>query len=249
MNKEKIEYKLYEEDLNLEELLKLKKNMEQYDFSNSDMEYVDDLIKEQIDLISDINTIRKLKEKYEQYNYDLTFFDKAIYMSNLLKTKAIENMTKEELEYIYEKEELDILSLLRLYTSMKQYDFDEFDIGCVRDEIKEKIEDLLETDKSISKLKQIKHKSLLYKCDTELIDKYLAMDKKNKKENKRMFKKAAILGLVSGLIDNASSSNEESSSNMDLMTWEEDLVNKQEYEPYHFEEEEMDEDDFYYEDD
>ena len=64
--------------------------MEQYDFSNSDMEYVDDLIKEQIDLISDINTIRKLKEKYEQYNYDLTFFDKAIYMSNLLKTKAIE---------------------------------------------------------------------------------------------------------------------------------------------------------------
>ena len=33
------------------------------------------------------------------------------------------------------------------------------------------------------------------------------------------------------------------------MSWEEDLVKKGEYEPYNFEEEEMEEDDFYYEDD
>ena len=33
------------------------------------------------------------------------------------------------------------------------------------------------------------------------------------------------------------------------MPWEQELVDKGEYEPYHFEEEEMEEDDFYYEDD
>lgn len=34
-----------------------------------------------------------------------------------------------------------------------------------------------------------------------------------------------------------------------LMSWEQDLVNKGEYEPYNFEEENMEEDDYYYEDD
>ena len=33
------------------------------------------------------------------------------------------------------------------------------------------------------------------------------------------------------------------------MGWEQDLVDKGEYEPYNFEEENMDEEDFYYEDD
>ena len=33
------------------------------------------------------------------------------------------------------------------------------------------------------------------------------------------------------------------------MSWEQDLVNKGEYEPYNFEEENMEEDDYYYEDD
>ena len=55
--------------------------------------------------------------------------------------------------------------------------------------------------------------------DTSIIDKVIE-DKKRRNQN----------------IDNG------------LMSWEEDLVKKCEYEPFHFEEENMEEDDYYYED-
>jgi hypothetical protein len=44
-------------------------------------------------------------------------------------------------------------------------------------------------------------------------------------------------------------SNDEEKDTDSLMDWEKDLVDKGEYEPYNFEEEEMDEEDYYSEDD
>ena len=68
---------------------------------------------------------------------------------------------------------------------------------------------------------------------------------------RKRYRRAAFFGLLSGLFEGLSDSSSNSSSNDTdyLMPWEQDLVDKGEYEPYHFEEEEMEEDDFYYEDD
>ena len=53
-----------------------------------------------------------------------------------------------------------------------------------------------------------------------------------------------FFGLLSGIFEGLSDSGSKSSSNDTdyLMPWEQDLVDKGEYEPYHFEEEEMEED-------
>ena len=105
--------------------------------------------------------------------------------------------------------------------------------------------------------------------DTEIMDKAIAERKRRdeaiRREQERQqrlqeaeerkwrkrYRRAAFFGLLSGIFDGLSSSNSNSSSSDTdyLMPWEQDLVDKGEYEPYHFEEEEMEEDDFYYEDD
>lgn len=65
-----------------------------------------------------------------------------------------------------------------------------------------------------------------------------------KKENEKKIKKTLFFGFLYKLFNNSKSKNDTT-----LMSWEEDLVKKCEYEPFHFEEENMEEDDFYYEDD
>ena len=65
---------------------------------------------------------------------------------------------------------------------------------------------------------------------------------------RRRLRGAAFFGLLGGLFSSDSSSKNKYDDNA-LMDWEEDLVNRGEYEPYNFEEENMEEEDFYYEDD
>ena len=67
---------------------------------------------------------------------------------------------------------------------------------------------------------------------------------KVKKENEKKIKKTLFFGFLYKLFNNSKSKNDTT-----LMSWEEVLVKKGEYEPYHFEEENMEEDDYYYEDD
>ena len=67
---------------------------------------------------------------------------------------------------------------------------------------------------------------------------------KAKKENEKKIKKTLFFGFLYKLFNNSKSKNDTT-----LMSWEEDLVKKGEYEPFHFEEENMEEDDYYYEDD
>jgi hypothetical protein len=118
-------------------------------------------------------------------------------------------------------------------------------------------------------LEAVRQQDIANGDDTEIMDKAIAERKRRdeviRKEQERQqrlqeaeerkwrkrYRRAAFFGLLSGLFDGLSSSNSSNnSSDTDyLMPWEEDLVEKGEYEPYHFEEEEMEEDDFYYEDD
>ena len=61
-------------------------------------------------------------------------------------------------------------------------------------------------------------------------------------------KKSFLIQLLSSLFseENNNSKNSNSSS---LMPWEKELVDKNVYEPYHFEEEDLEDDDYYSEDD
>lgn len=70
------------------------------------------------------------------------------------------------------------------------------------------------------------------------------IQKENKNHNKKghPFLKTVILSM-------GTKPNKKKTKDKSLMSWEPDLVDKKEYEPYHFEEENMEEDDFYYEDD
>ena len=52
-----------------------------------------------------------------------------------------------------------------------------------------------------------------------------------------------------GFFDSDNEELEERMNNSDLEDWQKDLVRKGEYDPENFEEEELDEDDYYYEDD
>ena len=236
--KENIENLLYNGDLNLDELIGLKEDMKEYEFKDSDMEYVDELILEQIDLIEDLNEIIKLKDRYKSNS---NLFDKVINKRNILNIKAIEDMNKEELEYILYDCELSVVDLLRLFTCMKKYDFNDFANETVKDYLKESIE-----DKELDELKEIRKEALKYNADTKLLDDYIkaALSKKYKRNKKSGVSLSKAL-LMSFLLSDTKGANH---SDSELMPWEEDAVKDGGYEPFNFEEENLEEDDFYYDD-
>lgn len=115
-------------------------------------------------------------------------------------------------------------------------------------------------------LEEVRRQDIANGDDTEIIDKAIAK-RKRKNEIIRMeqekqrkiqeaeerkwrkrYRRAAFFGLLYGLFDGINSAKKSSSNTDYLMPWEQDLVNKGEYEPYNFEEEELEEDDYYYDD-
>jgi uncharacterized Zn finger protein len=101
----------------------------------------------------------------------------------------------------------------------------------------------------ISILKKARQDNIKNGKSTEIIDKAIRQrqrrDAQNKKSRKS-YKKASFFGLLSRLFFESCSSSSKARSNTDyLMPWEQKLVDKGEYEPYQFEEEELEEDDYY----
>ena len=108
----------------------------------------------------------------------------------------------------------------------------------------------------LSDLIEVKNELLKENKDTSIIDKAIKERKRRdeilkkeqkqiqeKEKNKRkMFRKATIISLLTGLTSN-------NNLNNDLMSWEEDAIKNNEYEPFNFEEEELEEDDYYFDDD
>lgn len=96
--------------------------------------------------------------------------------------------------------------------------------------------------------------------DTSVIDKAIKKRKRRgeaiKKNNERrvnqerrmskMKRRALIWGLIDGLSSSIKSNN---TVENDLMSWEEDAVKNDGYKSHNFEEEELEEDDYYFEDD
>lgn len=106
-----------------------------------------------------------------------------------------------------------------------------------------------------SQLKYLKKKFEENNDDTEIIDKALKerirrdkiaeeIKRKEEKAKRKQMRRAIFWGIVSGLSSNQINKNDYS----DLMPWEQDEINNKNYETFNFEEEEMEEDDFYYED-
>ena len=240
MNKEELENMLYNEELDLERLLELKDKMKSFDFSDSDFEYVDELILEKIDLIDSVEEIKELKNKY--INYDNSLFDKIINRRELLKNKEIEEMSREELEYIYENEELNLVDLFRLYTRMKKNNFKKEDLNYVIELIKDEIEAIEYKDYHdlLDKLDNIKIDCLKYKCDVSILNKYIDYVKKKTKSGISIGK--ILFWSAIGAIGN------NKTNDSSLMTWEEDAIKNNGYESFNFEEEELEEDDYYSDD-
>ena len=235
LSKEKLEDLLYNGDLELDELIELKKNMNNFDFNESEKEYINEQILDKIDIIDDVNEIIKLKEKYKS-NSDL--FDKIINQRNLINIKEIEDMNKEELEILLYDGDLNAVELLRLYSCMKKYEFDNFDYGTIIDYLREAIE-----GKDINELAKIKKEAKKYKCDTSIIDKYAKyiLSKKYDKRGKIKVGKVLFWSLIAGMIS------EGKQIDNTLMPWEKEAMNDG-YEPFNFEEELLEEDDYYFED-
>ncbi len=240
MNKEELENMLYNEELDLERLLELKDKMKSFDFSDSDFEYVDELIHEKIDLINNVEEIKGLKNKYS--NYDTSLFDKIINRRELLKNKEIEKMSREELEYIYENEELNLVDLFRLYTCMKKNNFKKEDLNYVIDLIKDEIDSIEYKDYHdlLDKLDNIKMNCYKYKCDVSILNKYIDYVKKKTKSGISIGK--ILFWTAIGAIGN------NKTNNSSLMPWEEDAIKNNGYKSYNFEEEELEEDDYYSDD-
>ncbi len=241
MTKEEIEEKLYDEDLSLDELFVLKDKMKQYDFSMGDLEYLDELIIEEIDLIDDINKIKELKDKYNS-----PLFDEVINKRELLKTKEIENMTREEIDYIFDNElhDFDIVQFFRLLTVMIKNKYPKEDINYIIELIKDEIDSIEYKDyyDLLGKLKIIRIKCLKYRCNVEILNRYI-------KYVKNKTKSGISIGKILFWVAIGAIGENNSPSDNTLMSWEEDAIKNDGYEPYNFEEEELEEDDFYYEDD
>lgn len=117
----------------------------------------------------------------------------------------------------------------------------------------------------ISILEQARQNDINNGESTEILDKAIterkrrdeAIHKEQERQQKiqeaedrkwrKRYRRAGLFGFLSGLFGGLSKS-DKSSQNDDLMPWEEELVKKGEYEPYHFEEENTDEDDYYHDD-
>ena len=95
----------------------------------------------------------------------------------------------------------------------------------------------------VSILKKIKKEK-----SNEVLDRAIERKQFKKKQLEKRKKKSFLIQLLSSLFseENNNSKNSNSSS---LMPWEKELVDKNVYEPYHFEEEDLEDDDYYSEDD
>ena len=116
-----------------------------------------------------------------------------------------------------------------------------FEMGPDEDQLYNYLDNCIESQ-DLSTLKKASNELKKKGSSTDAIDKAI----KKKKQKSSWLGKAIINGAISGFFGGMINSNSNSSS--DIMPWEQDYIDKGDYEPYQFEEEELEEDDFYNED-
>lgn len=104
-------------------------------------------------------------------------------------------------------------------------------------------------------LEKTKEKTISENGDTEILDKAINNKIKKQKEQEKMLQterklnRKSIFWTLISTIFGASKDNKKLNNDFDLTSYEREEINKGNYEPYQFEEEELEDDDYYFEDD
>lgn len=210
-----------------------------------------------LDYIKKLNDFTDTKNIYKirsllKYSYEYLKYTTEDY--NYLVNKIEEG--KKEIEKIKNKNKLKIID-----------DNKDEEHSLVVDDALEEILDNYIAEFPLPILEMARDKNIECGDSTEIIDKAInerkqrdeiirkellkqqSIQEEITRKNKKIVRRAVFLGFLSKTFDILNSNNSKSHNTDYLMPWEQDLVDNGEYEPYHFEEEEMEEDDFYYEDD
>lgn len=251
---QEIENLLWEEELNLEQIIDIKKELRDYNLVISDADYLEELLHDCLDCVDTLEELKKIREVFVSENFDTHYVDKLIKRKSPITNDELDLLDKDDLEYyIYDGEEhLDLEGLLRVKYNSSKYDYDDFTLEGLDKEIEEEISCI----EDIDELERIKKVMIDYEFDIDYISKMIYNLKRrnkeirmqNEKQNKmerELYRNAFFSGLFSGLF----SSGHKKKNTSYLMPWESDLVKKGDYDSWSFEEEELDEDDYYYEDD
>lgn len=200
------------------------------DLPNFHEKYLNEL-KTKYDLNNDFKLISSVRDSYY-------FLNSVSEDYNLLLTYIEEGKIESEKEKSKENTEPDTIFTVT------------FDETKILDNVDETLANI-----DASQLKYLKEKFEENNDDTEIIDKALKerlrrdkiaeeLKRKKEKEERKQMRRTLFWGIARGLSSNQTNKNNYS----DLMPWEQDEINNKNYETFNFEEEEMEEDDFYYED-
>lgn len=206
MDKEDLEYIIYDEDLTIDQWIVVISRMNKFNFNKSDYDTAYDYLNELIEEIEDIKILNEVKEKMLKENLDIKFIDKIIKNIKNGIIREDENSSEDKVLFDYLDQKIESLPM----------------------------EVLSETKKQMKKNNE----------NTEIIDKAIN-NKIKKEETKRENHKSIFWEIVGALFGRSNKTKD----TKEISTWEAKEIKNGNYEPYQFEEEDLEEDDYYYEDD
>lgn len=262
-----------EEKLNALELIDALYYKEKYNLSTNQINNIKLQINEKIEESDNKVELLKIKEKLIQYNMDTTLVDRIIKRQENITNEDIQNLDYIEVEY-YINDGFDKLTLeqkILLYKRSLQLKFNQSDL----DEIIEQINDEIEIIDNKDELIKIKNLLLNHNIDITFVNKiikrfnkiedidindfdeqeieyyiYEGLKKLSLKQQILLLEKAKRMNFDKDDIEYLTESINEYKKDKKIQKTEN--TNKKEiysnYEEYQFEEEELEEDDFYFED-
>ena len=262
-----------EEKLNALELIDALYYKEKYNLSTNQINNIKLQINEKIEESDNKVELLKIKEKLIQYNMDTTLVDRIIKRQENITNEDIQNLDYIEVEY-YINDGFNKLTLeqkILLYKKSLQLKFNQSDL----DEIIEQINDEIEIIDNKDELIKIKNLLLNHNIDTSFVNKiikrfnkikdidindfdeqeieyyiYEGLKKLSLKQQILLLEKAKRMNFDKDDIEYLTESINEYKKDKKIQKIEN--TNKKEiysdYEEYQFEEEELEEDDFYFED-
>lgn len=208
-----------------------------FSWGNDLSNFYDKYLKEmsnKFDKDNDYKLIGLVHDSYYHLNNIIDDYNKLIDYVNEGKV-AIENKEIDEISYTFTIDDSNIFDYL-------DETFANVDISILEKVRQENIKNNEDTEIIDKAIKERKRR------DEEIIKEKKQEELEERKWRKR-YRRATFFGLLSGIFDGFNNKSTSYGNPDYLMPWEKDLTNKGEYEYFNFEEDELEEDDFYYEDD
>ena len=216
-----------EEKLNALELIDALYYKETYNLSNDQINNIKEQLTYKIENSNNLVELIKIKEKLEEYNMNTSLVERFIKRQEKPTNIDIQNFDYIETQYYMDDgfDSLTIEQKILLYKKAQQLKFNQTDLDDIIEQINDEIE-LIDNNQELIKIKKLLKNNNI---NTSYIDKIINKTK-SIKDNKNE--------------QNIEYIKEESFSIFKLKTTKKENI----YEDYQFEEEELEEDDFYYED-